>query len=629
MNFKLFSTVFLVFLVIPLFTPTLSAQEVSLVILSNVELVTVDEYSAAITWTTNLPSNTEVQWGTTDQLGEENVVDESTLYHMGRIEGLSQGTTYFYRVGSGDRWTEISTFTTLKDPGGGHKLKFALVADTHYDVNGQNAPNGMMYGDSIRLIQSLVTELNEDDSLDLVITLGDLTNSGAEPDYSGFVTEMDKLEVPWHPVLGNHDKTFEGWSDVYNDTIGLPSTYYSTDEGEYRLIMLDSAVQGQVQGGLDDEQLDWLEAELDAHPDTPTLIFMHHMADRTDINGIDVASKNRLDSILAKRPNAFSLSAGHTHHNYAGFGTDEGGQSYITTAAVVSYPIGYSTVRLYGNGYTQAFHKIESELAASEESRLLMITGTGNTGSDDIALGTLDDRSFVLQVPEPQEPPVTHNQPPVLNSISSFPDSILIGETSTITVIATDPDGDVLTYEYKATGGAIEGQGSVVTYHTPQLSGIYTVSVKVTDGEFYTDEKSTEIEVFESDINSAPMINRVLRSVTTVVPGEVVNIEVMAIDYDNDQLTYHYEPSGGSISGSGNNVEWHAPDTTGDYKITIWVSDGELSSEKSSIKITVAEPAKTTSGSGEDSPGFEALIALIAIAVLAVGFRINLTKFKK
>ena len=72
--------------------------QVTPVILTNVELVTVDEYSAAIIWVTNIPANTMVQWGDTDQLGEECVMDDPETFHMGRISELTQGTEYFYRV---------------------------------------------------------------------------------------------------------------------------------------------------------------------------------------------------------------------------------------------------------------------------------------------------------------------------------------------------------------------------------------------------------------------------------------------------------------------------------------------------------------------------------------------------
>jgi len=247
----------LIITLIILLSPTHSAQGPSPIVLSNVELVTVDESFAAITWVTNLPANTVVQWGETEDLSEEEVVDESELYHMGKISGLKQGTSYYYRVGSGGRFSGISSFATLTPPDGKFELKFALVADSHYDVDGRNTASGYMNGDGPRIVESLVTEINQDSSIEFVVTLGDLTN-GAEADYFGFVNTMNNLNVPWYPLLGNSDKSDPNWANYYYNSTGKDDTYYSVDSGGYHIIILDSAIYDQIYGTIDDVQFAWL-----------------------------------------------------------------------------------------------------------------------------------------------------------------------------------------------------------------------------------------------------------------------------------------------------------------------------------------------------------------------------------
>jgi len=81
------------------------------------------------------------------------------------------------------------------------------------------------------------------------------------------------------------------------------------------------------------------------------------------------------------------------------------------------------------------------------------------------------------------------------------------------------------------------------------------------------------------------------------VEEEVQHIEIdqstivtcYATDQDNDQLTYTWTKTGGTISGSGSTITWIAPSTTSTYTITCTVSDGELTDEQS-ISITVTEP---------------------------------------
>ena len=603
----------------------LQGQGIGPTILSNVELVTVDESSAAVTWVTNRPSDTAIQWGTTDELGQENIKDESDIYHMGRIHDLDQGIRYFYRVGSGGQWSSISNFTTLTDPGGGFKLKFAVVADPHYDADGRNTLNGAMYEDGPRLLGSLVEELNDHEDIDFVMTLGDLTN-GAEEDYIGFASVMDGLDIPWFPLLGNWEKQESGWMEWYVNHTGWKDTYYSLDRGGYHIIVLDSAVEGEVQGGMNDTQFRWLEEDLDDNHGKPTLVFMHHMADRTDIFGLNESSKARLDSILGTGTQILSISSGHIHKNIVS--EMDGKLINVAIGAVVSYPVGYGIIKLYGNGYTQAFHKIANELATSEESRVRLNTASGSTGSDDDCLGSLDERSLVVEIPR--------NEAPTISSIEIEPNSVRTGEKATITVSASDPDGDDVTYIYETSAGSIEGDGPEVAYNAPGEPGTYEIRVKVTDGEYYSPESSAEIVVLPPVItNHAPVIERVTESATTVVSGGTVEIEVTASDEDGDRLTYHYEPSDGTISGSGSKVSWIAPERPGQFTISVHVSDGALESEKEVITITVTEsvkefPEKETPEElpDKETPGFEVTGLLLCCTVIVVLSRLATSRRK-
>jgi len=331
-------------------------------------------------------------------------------------------------------------------------------------------------------------------------------------------------------------------------------------------------------------------------------------------------TKDKLETILEGRSNVLSLHSGHLHQNFITTGPK--GQELVTIAATSSYPIGYSIMKLYGKGYTQAFHKIESELEVSEESRLRITTTSGDPNADDEYLGTLDDRSLVVKVSEKPD-----NQPPSINSLILNPSSILPGETSIVTVTATDPDDDMLTYEYDTTGGYIEGTGASVTYYAPQTPGDYTISAKVSDGEHYSEMKSIDILVRKPEFNSAPELKKVQQSATEVQPNEEVIITVTATDIDNDELTYHYEPSDGTISGSGSEVEWKAPNYSGEFTIEIFVSDGELESNKKTINVYVIEKEKEEDGF-LGMPGFEGVILLVSFLIIIFVFRFRKTNFK-
>ena len=97
----------------------------------------------------------------------------------------------------------------------------------------------------------------------------------------------------------------------------------------------------------------------------------------------------------------------------------------------------------------------------------------------------------------------------------------------------------------------------------------------------------------EVGVNHAPMITSMSANPITVEPGEASTISVSANDQDNDDITYDYSVNGGTISGSGSSVTWIAPSTTGDYSITVEVSDGELT-DSETVSVSVEDEPQPT-----------------------------------
>ncbi|MBA7629123.1 hypothetical protein ES703_36621 [subsurface metagenome] len=77
---------------------------------------------------------------------------------------------------------------------------------------------------------------------------------------------------------------------------------------------------------------------------------------------------------------------------------------------------------------------------------------------------------------------VAPNSPPVVESLAAAQARVGRGESVAIKCVASDPDGDELSYQWSASGGDISGQGAIVTWTAPDMSGGYVISVRVTDG---------------------------------------------------------------------------------------------------------------------------------------------------
>jgi len=108
--------------------------------------------------------------------------------------------------------------------------------------------------------------------------------------------------------------------------------------------------------------------------------------------------------------------------------------------------------------------------------------------------------------------------------------------------------------------------------------------------------------------NALPVIHIFQANPNTIEVGEETTITVLATDEDGDALTYIYQPSAGTINGTGATVKWTAPDVPGKYSIKVNVSDGKEFSI-SSLDVTVNQrQQKETEGliiPGKQVAGFK------------------------
>jgi hypothetical protein len=177
------------------------------------------------------------------------------------------------------------------------------------------------------------------------------------------------------------------------------------------------------------------------------------------------------------------------------------------------------------------------------------------------------------------------NHPPIIENITIKPLEIGPNETCIITVKASDPDNDDMTYFYNATSGTISGSGSIITWQAPNNEGIYTIDIKVFDGYLYS--KCWHINVTVKKINTPPKIIDIIVEPTEVEPGSLVTIKVNAIDENNDNLSYIYNATDGTIIGTGSLITWEASKFEGNYIITVQTYDGDMYSEPKKIEIIV------------------------------------------
>ena len=98
--------------------------------------------------------------------------------------------------------------------------------------------------------------------------------------------------------------------------------------------------------------------------------------------------------------------------------------------------------------------------------------------------------------PTSTEANVNGNSEPVINRVTIDPIFIRVGSSTTITVEASDPDGDFLSYSWAVALGDIIGSGNQVRYTAAFCCvGINTINLLVTDSRGASVSHTINLEV--------------------------------------------------------------------------------------------------------------------------------------
>lgn len=314
--------------------------------------------SVYITWETSDESASYVEYGTTPaSLSSAELNSSLSTLHRIRLDGLSAGTRYYYRVGggSGDLTSEVQRFDTAPTTDGAFNV--TLISDTqqfmgtgHYDLI-SDAIGSKRHGDASFLINAgdLGQEYDNQATWNLFMRAGER--------FTG--------RIPMVPCLGNHDisRTGEGgcanlYTKYYNMSRGGCGGYYAFNWSNTMFAVLQIA-----EGG--DENPDtpfaiehdtWLNQTLENAQDKAYRILIFHRQLYSSI-GNSETNINRLTPIIEKY-NVSLVFYGHKHC-YERFLVN--GKSYICLGGgggmqnTISYEYDYTRKIALGPSFTRLF----------------------------------------------------------------------------------------------------------------------------------------------------------------------------------------------------------------------------------------------------------------------------------
>jgi len=168
----------------------------------------------------------------------------------------------------------------------------AQLSDIH--IGGPHRRSGERFSEALDEINAMTL------APDLVLITGDLTHNGTTVEWSEFLERLDVLDVAWEAIAGNHDR---GIAELAGHRVVEP--------GPLRLILLDTSSDHFTP-----EDESWLEGELAAHPDAPTIIAIHQPPFETGIWWMDcvgLKGSELLESVVRRHRHVIKVLSGHVH----------------------------------------------------------------------------------------------------------------------------------------------------------------------------------------------------------------------------------------------------------------------------------------------------------------------------
>ena len=198
--------------------------------------------------------------------------------------------------------------------------KFIHITDTHFVP-----PGDLLYGlNPLDRLAMCVADVNKHhaDAAFAILT-GDLAHKGQPEAYVALKRELDKLAMPYHLLVGNHDdraNLLATFPDARSDADGF--IQYTFDMGEGVLaICLDTNEPGKPWGTFCETRAAWLKDALDRAGDLPVIVFMHHPPFKVRLKRMDDISllePKHFVAAVAGRRNIRHLFFGHLHRPVAG-----------------------------------------------------------------------------------------------------------------------------------------------------------------------------------------------------------------------------------------------------------------------------------------------------------------------
>lgn len=235
-------------------------------------------------------------------------------------------------------------------------LKFVQVSDAH--ISDSENTSFKMLSQSKNLLKDAIQQINKEQSVDFVMFTGDMVDRPHLDSYRDFFTILCELKYPVLLTLGNHDANFEDTREentlTTDDVVKLiadcnPNQKYDKSywavglRGNFHIVVLDLRTDNISSNGyISDEQLAFLDKELEENKDKIVLIFEHHPPlEPFQSDNHKVLNADKYFEVLSKYKNPIAVFSGHYHTTKI---TKVENVIYVSSPSLVTYPNAFRVV---------------------------------------------------------------------------------------------------------------------------------------------------------------------------------------------------------------------------------------------------------------------------------------------
>lgn len=209
---------------------------------------------------------------------------------------------------------------------------------------------------------------------------------------------------------------------------------------------------------------------------------------------------------------------------------------------------------------------------------------------------------------ENDPPPPAENKSPTLTGPTAQSSQVSSGAAVTLSVTASDADGDTLTHAWEQTSPASPAgtfsstTAAAPTWTAPTVtaSTAFTLRVTVSDGNGGSAQGTVTITVSPVVLeNQPPEVAATITAPSTLKAGATGALSITATDPEGDTLTYTWSQKAPAAQGTfvggttGTSAQWFSPQvgTETSFTFEVSVSDGKAAPVVRTVNVPVTVPA--------------------------------------